>query len=168
MRVLEKYTCIRFPVRTNEKDYVRITSGGGCYSSLGRQGGQQTISLMKNGCLSRGTIQHEIIHALGYDHMQNHPERDKFVTIMWANVMPSTRRNFERGNPGQFSNFGTTYDYLSVMHYNPYAFAVNSKKPTIVPKNSAYANKIGQRVSVTYDDVRRLNRMYECKNVVYI
>jgi Astacin (Peptidase family M12A) len=33
---------------------------------MGKIGGQQDLSLQKNGCFSRGTIIHEFIHALGY------------------------------------------------------------------------------------------------------
>jgi Astacin (Peptidase family M12A) len=65
MDTMEKYTCVRFRQRTNEYDYVRFTNGGGCSSHLGRIGGMQDITLQKNGCLSSGTILHEIIHALG-------------------------------------------------------------------------------------------------------
>lgn len=165
---MEKYTCIRFPLRSEQEDYLRIISGGGCYSSLGKIGGRQIISLNKNGCLSRGTIQHEIIHALGYDHMQNHADRDKYITINHRNIVQSTMKNFEKTKTSQYSNFGTPYDYWSVMHYNPYAFAINRDVRTITTKDPKYADVIGQRKSVSYEDVRRINRMYECKNVQYI
>lgn len=69
MRDIEKFTCIRFVSRTNEKDYVKIISGDGCYSQLGKVGSMQELSLQKNGCIYRGTIIHELIHAIGYDHM---------------------------------------------------------------------------------------------------
>lgn len=66
MDFLEYYTCVRFIPRTNQYDYVQIYSGNGCSSNMGRIGGKQRVSLKKSGCLSKGTIMHELIHALGY------------------------------------------------------------------------------------------------------
>lgn len=95
-----------------------------------------------------GTIQHEMIHALGYDHMHSHADRDEFVDIMWSNINPATRDNFEKVNPELFGNFDTKYDLYSVMHYNSMAFSKNKKK-TIVPKDSRYLRVMGQRMGIS-------------------
>ena len=61
---------------------------GGCWSHLGRTrgiGGQQ-ISLGR-GCVYQSTTTHEIIHALGWHHEQNRDDRDKYVEILWQNVI---------------------------------------------------------------------------------
>lgn len=65
MDTLEKYTCVKFVVRTYEEDYLDIISDTGCYSHMGKIGEAQELSLQKNGCFSKGTIMHEMIHALG-------------------------------------------------------------------------------------------------------
>jgi hypothetical protein len=62
---IHRYTCIRF-VEAIYRDFILIYSGEGCFSNLGRVGGQQDLSLKKNGCMSQGTIVHELIHALGF------------------------------------------------------------------------------------------------------
>ena len=106
---------------------------------------------------------HRIIHALGYDHMHSHVDRDKFIRINWENINVNDRPQFNRVNPKTFSNYGTPYDYESVMHYTSKAFSSNGKD-TIVPKDSRYANIIGQRQSLSIGDVYRINNMYNCPN----
>lgn len=159
---LEKYTCVQFKSRDQEDDYLYIKSGKGCSSNLGKLGGKQTVSLQRNGCLSRGTIIHELIHALGYDHMHSHTDRDKFVDIVWDNIDKKQYTNFEKVSSKKFSNFGTPYDFYSVMHYSPTAFSKNTKR-TIVPKDSRYRNVIGQRVGLSVGDSQRIKNMYKCQ-----
>jgi Astacin (Peptidase family M12A) len=161
MDTIEKYTCVRFRKRTAEKDYVSIIDGKGCHSNMGKIGGKQEVSLQKNGCFSKGTIMHEFIHALGYDHMHSSADRDRYVEIVYANIRPEAVSNFDRVNPKKFSNFGTEYDLFSVMHYDKKAFSKNGQD-TIVPKNRRFAKVIGQRVGLSKDDVKRINNMYEC------
>jgi hypothetical protein len=58
---IERYTCVDFKQRNREEDYVYIKSGRGCSSHLGKIGGKQEVSLKKDGCMSRGTIIHELV-----------------------------------------------------------------------------------------------------------
>jgi hypothetical protein len=69
--IQQRVSCIKFVARSSQPDFVRIYSGSGCSSSLGRRGGQQNLSLLKNGCFVKfGTAVHELIHALGYSEYQ--------------------------------------------------------------------------------------------------
>ena len=163
---IEYYTCIKFVERTNQEDFVFVHSGDGCSSNLGKIGGQQDISLAADGCFARGIIMHEFIHALGYDHMHSHAERDKFVNIKWENIKRDTVDNFETVDPYKFSNFGTPYDLYSVMHYDSTAFTSNGKD-TIVPKNMRYKKVMGQRKSLSRGDANRINSMYKCNTKAY-
>ena len=45
------------------------------------------------GCLVRGTIAHELIHALGFYHEQSRPDRDDFLTLDRNNIQPGMKMN---------------------------------------------------------------------------
>lgn len=84
-----KMTCVKFrPRSTTDVDYISITSSNsGCWSSVGRIGGRQEVNLQSPGCLTKkGTVIHELMHAMGFLHEQNRSERDHHVTINWSNI----------------------------------------------------------------------------------
>ena len=56
-----------------------------CYSNVGRMGGEQELSLA-GPCLKKGTAIHELMHALGFWHEQNRPDRDFWVQIIMSNI----------------------------------------------------------------------------------
>ena len=80
-------TCLKFVKRTNEQDYVSIIRGGGCYSSVGRRGGEQRLSLGR-GCVYEYIVMHELMHAAGFTHEQSRYDRDTYVRINYANIKP--------------------------------------------------------------------------------
>lgn len=110
LNVIESATCVRFVAHTGEHDYLEIINGSGCWSWLGRMGGRQELSLMRNGCLYNGAPMHEAIHALGYDHMHNHIDRDAYVSIRLENVAVDHQHNFDKVDPRWFDNFNTPYE----------------------------------------------------------
>lgn len=64
--------------------------------------------------------------------MQCTYDRDEYVKILWENIEPHHEHNFQKYTNAQVTNFNTTYDYYSIMHYDAYGFSTNGK-PTIVP-----------------------------------
>ena len=69
-------TCIDFVPRRNESDYILFVDGGDCSSGLGYYKGVNRISLSKY-CYQVGTIMHEIMHRLGFDHEHSRIDRDQ-------------------------------------------------------------------------------------------
>lgn len=85
-----RFTCIRFkPYAGEESDYLRITADtSGCWSSVGRIGGRQDLNLQVPGCATKkGTVIHELMHAVGFLHEQSRYERDEYVNIQWQNII---------------------------------------------------------------------------------
>ena len=72
MRLLSfQYSLVTFKLfsrlipRSGQSDYVSIIKDGNeCYSWIGKQGGQQELSIGE-GCQSKGTVIHEIMHLIG-------------------------------------------------------------------------------------------------------
>lgn len=157
-----RLTCLRFVPYKGQKDYLSIQSGNtGCWSSVGRLGGRQEVNLQAPGCVSKkGTILHELLHAVGFMHEQSRPERDQFVDIKYSNIKPGSENNFKKAEESRTNGFGVKYDYNSVMHYSEYAFSRNGQK-TINPKVGGV--KLGQREGLSRGDVRKVNNMYNCK-----
>uniref|UniRef100_W5MG15 Metalloendopeptidase n=1 Tax=Lepisosteus oculatus TaxID=7918 RepID=W5MG15_LEPOC len=159
---IQTYTCVQFTPRKNQRDYISIESRAGCFSFVGRRGGRQVLSLQRGGCVYVGTAQHEIIHALGFNHEQTRSDRDDHVTILLENVVRGAGSPRVETAPrvNNTNNLGTPYDYNSVMHYGRYAFSRN-REPTIVPKPDPNV-AIGRATQMDRLDVERINRLYQC------
>lgn len=112
-----------------------------------------------------GTIMHELIHTLGYSHMHNHSDRDKFVTINWNNIKPDHESNFDLVNEEEYGNFDTRYDFYSVMHYSLDTFSIKRGEPTILPRHPKFRHLIGQRRELSKGDKKRINKMYKCSAI---
>lgn len=106
----------------------------GCWSSIGRVGGNQPVNLQSPACTTKvGTILHEFMHAAGFMHEQNREERDQYIDVVYPNIMRGYESNFVKASKGSTSGFGVPYDYGSVMHYSASAFSSNGQ-PTIRTK----------------------------------
>ncbi|XP_075867290.1 hatching enzyme 1.2-like isoform X2 [Nelusetta ayraudi] len=161
VRGLESFSgvsCIRFrPYQNGDYEWLSIESREGCYSWVGRQGGSQVVSLSRSGCLYHNTVQHELLHALGFNHEQTRSDRDNHIRVLWENISQDMKYNFDKINT---LNQGTSYDYNSVMQYHKYAFSMNNQ-PTMLPyPNSNVA--FGQATKMSQNDIDRLNRLYKC------
>ncbi|XP_041845849.1 low choriolytic enzyme-like [Melanotaenia boesemani] len=157
LRSFESSTCIRFRPQQTQRDFVDIQSLSGCFSFVGRRGGGQAVSLSRQGCVFKQIIQHELLHALGFNHEQTRSDRDTHVRILLQNVIPGMEHNFRKI---ETRNLGTPYDYSSVMHYGRFAFSRN-REPTIIPIPDANV-AIGRATQMSPTDILRVNRLYQC------
>ncbi len=138
---------LRFIARSSQPNYItirEIPGLGGGQSAVGMIGGQQFLDL-DPGAWNRGTICHEIGHALGLVHEHQRSDRDSYLAILTTNLLPGTEANFVR--LGNTLNTGP-YDFLSVMHYRRDAYSVepgvlNTLVP--LPAYAAFLELIGQQ-----------------------
>ncbi|XP_010891170.2 low choriolytic enzyme-like [Esox lucius] len=158
MKSFSGKTCIRFIPRTQQTAYLQIESRGGCFSSMGRVGEKQILSLAAFSCIQHGIIQHELLHALGFYHEHTRSDRDQYVRINWNYVADYATDNFQMQDN---NNLNIPYDYSSVMHYDKKAFSNDLSKETITPIPDESV-KIGQRREMSDIDILRVNKLYKC------
>jgi hypothetical protein len=138
-----------------DRDYVLFVDSGdgsGCSSYVGRIGGPQQIELADCG---RGSVVHEILHAAGFFHEQSRSDRDNFITVVWDEIDPEFRSQFQtRGARAQ--DIGS-YDFSSIMHYSSHAFSRRGR-PTMVAKVPNV--RMGQREGLSTGDRQALAALY--------
>lgn len=106
-------------------------------------------------CGTGATI-HEIGHAIGLFHEQTRHDRDEYVEIVWDNIGPSERFNFEKHSKVVGTDTGP-YDFGSIMHYGPTAFSANGEK-TIVRRDGKDFQE--QREGLSDIDLMGIEAMY--------
>jgi len=115
-----------------------LSDGIGCYSNVGRTGSNgQIVNLGSADCLKIGIIIHETLHALGPVHEHSRPDRDLYVSILFDNIEPKSRRNFGKVESRMYNTRSTPFDISSIMMYGPEDFGVmdsqGRRKKTIQP-----------------------------------
>ncbi|XP_054710814.1 astacin-like metalloprotease toxin 5 [Uloborus diversus] len=160
----KKKTCITFVPRTNEKDYIRIFPGEGCYSHVGRTGNQQPVSLGQ-GCGWYGTVIHELGHVVGFFHEQNRSDRDDWLTIFWENVKEGMEDQFFKLKPEE-NQLLTPFDYDSIMLYGSYTFSKDRKNlKTMVGRDNRLLYEVVNKQNLSKSDIKRINMLYNCNKL---
>jgi Notch-like protein len=152
-------TCIRFVPRTDESAHLRIFSGTGCYSYLGRTGAQQDLSLGR-GCDYKGTAIHELMHAVGFYHEHNRSDRDAAVTVNFQNVNPAYWSQFQKMMDAQNRLFGE-FDQNSVMIYGNKAFSANGQD-TLVARDGRRLTEPYEKQELSAADIAGVRALYGC------
>ncbi|XP_066561543.1 meprin A subunit alpha [Amia ocellicauda] len=156
-------SCVEFKPYEGEKSFIKFEKLDGCWSQVGDLQTGQQLSLGE-GCDYKATIEHELLHALGFYHEQSRTDRDDYINIWWKEVLPGMEHNFAKYSDLFITDLNTPYDYESIMHYGAYSFNKNPGVPTITAKIPELTSVIGQYLDFSKLDLLRLNRMYNCSS----
>ncbi|XP_076318894.1 astacin-like metalloprotease toxin 5 [Tachypleus tridentatus] len=155
------FTCLRFKLRTTERNYVRIFQGQGCYSYLGNAHiGAQELSL-GTGCEYIGTIVHELGHAVGFWHEQNRSDRDDYLIIMWNNIQAGMDSQFVKLREDQ-NRLLTDFDYDSIMLYGEKSFSKDKISKTMIAKSGKFLKEVYDKPGFSQNDIKRIKMLYKC------
>nr|KAG5714721.1 hypothetical protein BaRGS_000209 [Batillaria attramentaria] len=159
-----KFTCIRFvPATSRDVNKIKFVNGDGCASYVGMQNNKKQDVLLAKGCRYKGTVIHELGHALGLHHEQTRPDRDQFVKIHTENIPDHLEYNFKKYSWSVIQDVGVPYDYSSIMHYGSTYFAEDKSKYTIETLDETAQDVIGNRKGLSFRDIKTVNLMYNCR-----
>jgi hypothetical protein len=171
MAYISSKTCVKFVpvyrlIKKNGKipPHVQIFQGrdGECWSVFGTHD-VHPISL-SNGCWDRGTIVHELMHALGFDHSHTRPDRDKYLRIHWDNIHPDDWPEFElRGNSIESQYLKTIpFDYNSIMMYGELNGSIDEDRKAMTRRDGKHLVDLEDKKNLSPSDIRLVNIVYRC------
>ncbi|KAF2349818.1 Peptidase M12A, partial [Trinorchestia longiramus] len=103
-------------------------------SCVGRQGGEQILNVSSD-TTNRGSVAHEMLHALGFGHEHNRVDRDLYITVHFDNI----RSEYWPYSDGEYVLGSLPYDYTSILHATAFVdpeIAMDVSKP-IITRNDA-------------------------------
>ncbi|GIY87825.1 zinc metalloproteinase nas-6 [Caerostris extrusa] len=131
MDEIERYSRIEFKRRNRQRCHLLITKDDGC-SYYSEDGCFHRISLGM-GCEEFGTILHELMHALGFEHEHNRPDRGKYLIINWRNIQTDDKDQFKKVSKRKYIWNNFPMDFDSIMMYENTEFT-KMAYPTIKKK----------------------------------
>lgn len=161
-------TCIEFIERTNESDFVKFIKRDGCYTYVGYRPGENVISLGSQ-CVNTGTILHETLHKLGFDHEHSRSDRDQNIHVLLNNTRLGDQ--FELTSRHQETDLEAPYDFNSIVHYTSYqgAKGVFGNNPVLLSKLPVLISNTNEiefeREFLSPIDIYKIQRFYKCPTI---
>ncbi len=168
-------------IRDSTNDVTGTMIGGSCSgnavnnSQIGMVGGRQLLNLVDWNSVGAEFIPiHELMHALGFYHEQQRPDRNTYITINCSNVQGGCSGTIFNNNfpvPSDARPYGL-YDFDSLMHYGQCDFTTGTNCPTDgtrtitvnAPWNTQWQNAIGQRTHLSELDRAMISFLYPQSN----
>ncbi|RWS21078.1 hypothetical protein B4U80_01833 [Leptotrombidium deliense] len=98
------------------------------------------------------------MHAIGFSHEHQRPDRDKYISLNWNNIPLHQKSSFTKQRDGFYGGREITndkykskwgYDYYSIMHY-PWYYWINARLKYVYGCN---------KLTDVYDDLK--NSVYD-------
>ena len=64
------------------------------------------------------------LFSIGLKHEQSRPDRDEHIEILYENIRPNLKEQFDKYNTRRFHHFDAPYDTCSIMHYENGIFSI--------------------------------------------
>ena len=156
--------CILFKeAKAENSNYLKIVDAEGCKSLVGKNKDERPQSLSLDisiGCVNKTVIAHELVHALGFDHEHNRPDRDEWIEIFYDNLKQSGQ--FKKIEKTVFQDLQTPYDYKSIMHYPVYNdHAKDQQRETMRAIRPPFEIEPSELLSDI--DILEIRKLYNCK-----
>ncbi|RCN46657.1 astacin [Ancylostoma caninum] len=179
-----KNTCIDFRENSTAQDRIRVFMEDGCWSFVGRLGGQQDLSLGE-GC---DAVRWAVLHCLIPDQLLKTFARTVrnsrgFAGFTWTfedltslfgrfhmnkaafcwiphPYMPDWLDQFAKQTMATNNNYGIPYDFGGIMHYGATSATYNGQ-PTMVPVDTKYIETLGSPF-VSFYELDMVNKHYKC------
>jgi hypothetical protein len=113
---------------------------------------------MAQGC-SRGSVIHEIGHAIGLFHEQSRCDRDSHVDVHYENIIDDYEYAFDKFC---LDRDLYAFDFSSIMLYGSFAYSVDPGDPTKATMRRADNNAtfVAQRDGLSAGDLRSIKELY--------
>lgn len=152
-------TGFRIVPRTTETDYLIFgEDSDACYSNVGHTGGAQYIRChLHGGAFNKGSIIHEIGHAVGFHHEHQRRDRDNYLQL----TKPTRPNDPNYGKQGM--RYGE-YDFDSIMHYSTQPLTDGQQmavKPNINHPYSYSGGVIGESQTLSAGDIAAAKHLYQ-------
>lgn len=144
---------VDFVEHTDQANYLYITSSDqelGCTTEQGMNGGAQELAI-SSFCQDEHSVLHETLHALGFHHEQQRPDRDDHIEVIPA---LQNEYNFK---PIQDSRIIGPYDMESVMHYDQ---SYGRTSQAWRPLSGGIPARSDGRTRLSPGDIAALNQLY--------
>lgn len=162
---------LKFEERFDLRAIAFQKSASGCWSRLGYQNDGRTNLIpqqlnLGTGCMYKGIIQHEILHALGVAHEHMRPDRDNYLVMNTSNMKQLGLDNsWKYWSQDVLQNFTNSFDYGSLMMYPLYVYDTNFVYNVSLPFMTAtqpvpVGVTVGQRNGLSTLDIAALNLRY--------
>ncbi|WP_314511825.1 M12 family metallopeptidase [Xanthocytophaga agilis] len=157
----EEATNLKFVNNPNASHRIVFMPGAGCSSAVGMQAQEQSIILGPD--CTKGTVIHEIGHAVGLFHEHSRTDRDNHLVIKWNNIKSdqAIRDQFKKWAEFGYNGFDhSNFDFGSVMLYGSYSSkaAIDPSKPVITTTSGNTYE--AQREGLSQADINCINDMY--------
>lgn len=162
MEYISRVSPVRFVMRSTQSNYINFMKSTGNNSAVGMIGGAQTLNLYNYN--TPGIIIHEIFHALGVMHEQCRTDQENHVIIHRENLNDNVEYNFNKVSASSYTDFGT-FNYESIMMYEPYAFSINGQ-PTITKLDGSLYQTSYPSANMSPVDIAGINQLYSGFNYV--